>query len=56
MNALAIAQLIENLLPAMIGLYNEIRQDASAASLKPVEQILAQADANWDDVIAASQK
>lgn len=56
MNALAIAQLIESLLPAMIGLYNQIRQDASAAQLKPVEEILAQANANWDAVIAASSK
>ncbi len=52
MNALAIAQLIEALLPQMIGLYNTIRTDNAAANLKSIEEIIAQANANDDAVIA----
>ncbi len=54
MNALAVAQLIESLLPQMIGLYNTIRADNAAANLKSVEEIIAQANANDDAVIAAA--
>lgn len=55
MGALAIAQLIESLLPGMIALYNQIRAANAASQLKPVEEILATADANWDSVIATAQ-
>lgn len=55
MGALAIAQLIESLLPGMIALYSQIRADNAGSQLKPVEEILASADANWDAVIAVAQ-
>lgn len=48
--ALAIANLIAELLPSAVNLYKEIAASAQGSTLPPVETILAQADANWDTV------
>jgi len=53
MNAAAIIALIEQLLPAAIALYKQLA--ATIPGTKPVEQILAAADANWDLVKAAAE-
>ena len=52
--ALAIAQLIAQLLPVAVNAYKEIQQ-ANQSSLPPVETILASADANWDQIAATAQ-
>ena len=54
MDPLAIANLLAQLLPLGINLYKEI-QAANTGDLKPIEEILAAADANWNAVIAESQ-
>jgi hypothetical protein len=50
-----LAQLIAQLIPLGLQVYNEIR-NANPDQLPPIETILAQADAKWDDVIAAAKK
>jgi len=57
MNGVQIATLIEALLPSLIGLYAQIEQQY-AGQVKPLAEILAAADANWDAIAAtaAAQK
>jgi len=55
MDPITIANLIAQLIPAGMQLYNEIRK-ANPAALPPLETILAQADANWDAIAAAAKK
>lgn len=43
--ALALAQLLEQLLPVGISVYNQIRNDLDAKTLASVEELLAKADA-----------
>ena len=54
MDPVAIANLLSLLLPLGVKLYTEIQQ-ANADQLKPIEDILAAADGNWDAVTAAAQ-
>ena len=53
MNAVQIATLIESLLPSLIGLYAQIEQQY-AGQVKPLANILAAADANWQQVAATA--
>ena len=53
MNPVAIATLIESLLPSLIGLYTQIEQQY-AGQVKPLADILAAADANWAQVAATA--
>jgi hypothetical protein len=50
-SAVAIATLIEALLPSLLGLYSEIEQQY-AGQVKPLADILAEANANWDAIAA----
>ena len=50
---LAIAQLLSVLLPLGAKVYDQIQQ-ANADQLKPIQDILAASDLNWDQVIAAA--
>lgn len=52
--ALALATLIEQLIPVAVSAYKEIAAAHAEAQLPPVETILAKADANWDAVTAAA--
>jgi len=54
MNGLALAQLLQLLLPLGAQVYNQIRAANSGAGLPDVETLLANADKNWDSVIAAA--
>lgn len=54
MNPLAIAQLLQVLLPLGAQVYNQIRSANAGANLPDVETLLANADKNWDSVIAAA--
>lgn len=54
MDPVVIAQLIASLLPSLIGLYGEIQQQYSG-QVKPLAEILASADANWDAVATAAK-
>jgi transcriptional regulator len=53
MDTIAIANLLSVLLPLGVKLYTEI-QEANADQLKPIAEILAAADANWDAVAKAA--
>ena len=54
MDAVAIANLLSILIPLGMKVYTEIQQ-ANSDQLKPLADILADADKNWDAVIAAAQ-
>jgi len=54
MDPVTIATLIANLLPSILQLYSEIEQQYSG-QVKPLQEILAAADANWETVQAAAQ-
>lgn len=54
MDPVALANLLSLLLPLGMKVYTGIQQ-AHTDKLKPIEDILAAADANWNDVIAAAQ-
>jgi len=54
MDAVAIANLLSILIPLGMKVYTEIQQ-ANSDQLKPLADILAAADKNWDAVIAAAQ-
>ena len=54
MNPVALANLLSVLLPLGMQIYTQIQQ-AHSGELKPLEEILATADANWDTVITAAQ-
>ena len=51
---LAIAQLLSVLLPLGAKVYDQIQQ-ANADQLKPIQDILAASDLNWDQVITAAK-
>ena len=53
MTAAAIANLIATLLPTLIDAYKSLA--ATDSSIPPLETLWAQADANWDAVIAAAK-
>lgn len=50
----ALANLLSLLIPMAVKAYNEIR--ANHSELKPIEEILASADSDWDAVIATAQE
>lgn len=50
MNSVQIAQLLAQLLPLGIQLYNEILSANQNSGLKTLEQILAEADVNWKEI------
>ena len=51
----AIANLLAQLIPAGINLYNQLEQNAQGASVTPLAPILANADQNWLAIAAAAQ-
>jgi len=53
--ALVLAQLLSQLLPFGIGIYNQIREANADANLKPIEDILKLADANYQAIIDAAK-
>ena len=53
--ALAIANLVADVIPSLVQLYDEIRQQ-NAAALPTKEQMLAQADADWALVATHAQQ
>jgi prophage tail gpP-like protein len=55
MDPVTLANLLAQLIPLGINIYSQIQQ-ANADQLKPIEQILAAADTNWDAIAAAAQK
>jgi hypothetical protein len=54
MDPIVLANLIAQLLPLGVNIYTQIQQ-ANADQLKPVEEILAVADANWDSIMKVAQ-
>ncbi len=54
MDPVTIATLIANLLPSLLQLYSEIEQQYTG-QVKPLQDILAAADANWESVQATAQ-
>jgi hypothetical protein len=55
MDPIVLANLLAQLLPLGIQVYTQIQQ-ANSGTVKPIEEILANADVNFDSVIAAAQK
>jgi hypothetical protein len=53
MDPTTLANLLAQLIPLGINIYSQIQQ-ANANSLKPIEQVLAEADANWDAIAVAA--
>ncbi len=47
---------VESLLPIVVGLVRELKGLVSGSGTKTVDDILAEADANWAQVIAAAEK
>lgn len=54
MNPILIANLLSVLIPLGMRTYVEIQQ-AHTGDLKPIGDVLASADANWDTIIANAQ-
>lgn len=52
--AVALAQLLSQLLPLGISAYTQIQQ-ANQDQLKPIEEVLAAADGNWDEIVKAAK-
>ena len=55
MNPIALANLLSILIPLGAKVYGQIQQ-ANADQLKPLADVLAAADTNWDSVITAAQE
>jgi hypothetical protein len=53
MDPTTLAALIAQLIPLGINIYTQIQQ-ANANTLKPIEQVLADADVNWDAIAVAA--
>ena len=53
MDPTTLAALIAQLIPLGINIYTQIQQ-ANANTLKPIEQVLADADVNWDVIAVAA--
>lgn len=53
---LVVAQLLGTLIPLGVKTYTEIRAANPSSNLPPIEDILKQADQNWQDVIDAAKK
>jgi hypothetical protein len=53
--AVAFANLLAQLIPMGIGVYNQIASANTEAGLKPIADILAAADANYAAIDAAAQ-
>lgn len=53
MDPTTLAALIAQLIPLGINIYTQIQQ-ANANTLKPIEQVLAEADVNWDAIAVAA--
>lgn len=51
----AIANLLAQVIPAGINLYNQLEQNSQGASVIPLATVLANADANWLAIAAAAQ-
>ena len=54
MDPVTLANLLAQLIPLGINAYTQIQQ-ANADQLKPIEDVLAAADANWDAIAKAAQ-
>ena len=52
---LALANLLSVLLPLGAKIYDQIQQANSGANLQPIEEVMANTDKNWDDVLAAAK-
>jgi hypothetical protein len=53
MDPVVLAQLLAQLIPLGMQVYTQIQQ-ANAGALKPLSDVLAAADADWDAVAAAA--
>ena len=53
MDPTTLAALMAQLIPLGINIYTQIQQ-ANANTLKPIEQVLAEADVNWDAIAVAA--
>jgi len=53
MDPTTLANLIAQLIPLGINIYSQIQQGNTNA-MKPIEQVLAEADANWDAIAVAA--
>ena len=51
----ALAQLLSVFLPIGTKIYDSIQQANSGANLQPIADVLASADKNWEEVIAAAK-
>lgn len=51
----AIAQLLAQLIPAGINLYDQLEQNANGATVTPLATVLANANQNWLAIAAAAQ-
>jgi len=52
---IALANLLAILLPIGTKVYDQIQQANSGADLKPIADVLAAADQNWDAIVAAAK-
>jgi len=53
---LRVVSLVDSLLPVVAGLVRDLRGLVSGSAGKSVDEILADADANWAAVIASAKK
>ncbi len=53
---LRVVSLVDSLLPVVAGLVRDLRGLVSGSGSKSVDEILADADANWAAVIASAKK
>ncbi len=54
--AIRIIAAVESFLPIVVGLVRDIKALLAGASDKSADQILAEADANWNAVLAAVKR
>ncbi len=54
--AIRIIAAVESFLPIVVGLVRDLKALLAGASDKSADQILAEADANWNAVLAAAKR
>lgn len=54
--AIRIISTVESFLPIVVGLVRDLKALLAGASDKSADQILAEADANWNAVLAAAKR
>ena len=53
---IAITNALAQMIPAGISLYNQLEQNNQNAGITPLATVLANADANWDDIAAVAKQ